>query len=110
VALAGVDLPDVGGPAGYRGGVAIVALDDRPLGRLAVSDRIGRCVRRLDPVVAAGVTTWTWDGRDEQGVPVLSGSWLVRLETSSGPRTATLGQSPITRGRVTLRIFATAGR
>jgi hypothetical protein len=51
--------------------------------RLAIYDVHGRQVRKLvDSVQEAGEQRVVWDGRDEQGSPVGSGIYVVRLEAS----------------------------
>lgn len=65
-------------PAG-REGVTLRLVSDRggPM-RLAIHDAAGRLVRRiLDGVVAPGMVEWRWDGRDESGRPVASGTYFV---------------------------------
>ena len=50
---------------------------------LCVYDVVGRCVRRLqDGAFAAGTRQVTWDGRDDHGATVASGTYLVHLESS----------------------------
>jgi hypothetical protein len=52
--------------------------------RLLIFDMTGRLVRRLvDGVQQAGSQRMIWDGRDEQGVVVSSGIYLVRLEAGN---------------------------
>lgn len=52
---------------------------------LAVYDLQGRRVRRLvHGLEAAGFKRTQWDGRDEGGMAVASGLYLIRLETGSG--------------------------
>ena len=56
--------------------------------RLAIYDPQGRLVRRLDaPPSAAGWGEATWDGRDDAGRRVASGSYWVRLWTPGETRT-----------------------
>jgi hypothetical protein len=56
--------------------------------RLAIYDPQGRLVRRLDaPPSAAGWGETTWDGRDDAGRRVASGSYWVRLWTPGETRT-----------------------
>lgn len=60
--------------------LSFVVNDDGPV-RLTIHDVRGRLVRTL---VAADLTSGdhdaTWDGRDEHGLPVASGSYLARLD------------------------------
>jgi hypothetical protein len=59
--------------------------------RLSVVDVTGRSLRiLLDGVSPAGSHTVRWDGRDNQGRPVASGVYFVRLEDGSHVRTAKL--------------------
>jgi hypothetical protein len=52
---------------------------------LRVYDVSGRTVRTLfDGVAAAGVTSLTWNGRDDAGRGVASGVYFYRLETAAG--------------------------
>lgn len=57
--------------------------------RLTVYDVTGRVVRRLwnAPVKTR---TFVWDGRDDQGRPVASGTYFLRASTSTGSRTLKL--------------------
>ena len=58
---------------------------------LAVYDQRGRRVRTLmDSVVAAGERAVEWDGRDDWGQPVASGTYVARLVTEQGIRTSKL--------------------
>ena len=51
--------------------------------RVGIYDASGRLVRQLlDRSVAAGSHTLGWDGRDEQGARVASGSYFYRLEAN----------------------------
>jgi hypothetical protein len=51
---------------------------------LSVFDVLGRRVRRLaGGEIAAGRRSAEWDGRDERGLPVGSGLYLVRLQFGS---------------------------
>jgi predicted outer membrane repeat protein len=53
--------------------------------RIAVHDPSGRrLVVLVDRELAAGTHTVSWNGRDEAGRALPSGSYLVRLETTSG--------------------------
>ena len=110
VALAGVDLPDAGGAAAWRGGVAFVtAGGERVL--LAVCDPAGRAVRRLDAWDADG-TAWVWDGRDARGAAVVAGGWVVRLDSPTATQRAAIARAlrpPGERPRVTFGIRAVAG-
>jgi len=58
--------------------------------RLAVYDVSGRTVRLLvnSGATEAGTYVTAWDGRDESGRSVANGTYLYRLETDSGTRTA----------------------
>ena len=48
--------------------------------RLAVHDLTGQRVRDLfDATVTGGARAVTWDGRDDAGQPVASGTYLYRL-------------------------------
>jgi hypothetical protein len=56
--------------------------------RLAVYDLEGRVVRRLETIPSAtGRREITWDGNDDAGRPVASGSYWVRLWTPGETRT-----------------------
>ena len=56
--------------------------------RLVVFDINGRTVRTLvSEVRAAGHHAVRWDGRDSDGVPVASGVYFYRLETSGYEQT-----------------------
>jgi len=50
---------------------------------LEVYDLGGRRVTSLGPVVAAGVTTWRWDGRDASGAPAGVGVYFARTASGS---------------------------
>jgi hypothetical protein len=67
---------------------------DLPAGgrvRLGVYDVAGRLVRTvLDADLPAGEHAALWDGRNEQGLGVASGSYLARLEAGGLRRTARL--------------------
>ncbi len=59
--------------------------------RVAVYDVTGRRVRQLwDATVPAGSATITWDGRDDAGRPVASGTYFVRASTRGSTRTTKL--------------------
>ena len=59
-----------------------------PTSRLAIYDPQGRLVRSLDTVPsAAGWHEIVWDGRDDEGRSVPSGSYWVRLWTPGMTRT-----------------------
>ncbi len=52
---------------------------------LEIVDLQGRRVNRiLDSQLAAGDATFSWDGRDTQGVPVEAGVFFVKLATGDG--------------------------
>jgi hypothetical protein len=52
---------------------------------VVVHDALGRRVRRLvDDTVAAGAYTAIWDGVDDDGRPVASGTYLVRMRHAGG--------------------------
>lgn len=58
---------------------------------LAVYDQRGRRVRTLvNSVVAAGEQVVEWDGRDDRGQLVASGTYVARLVTEQGIRTSKL--------------------
>ncbi|MFH1144784.1 MAG: C39 family peptidase [Candidatus Eisenbacteria bacterium] len=74
-------------------GETLIRLSTGPRGgskapaRLAIYDLAGRCVRLLaDPPSAPGVFETRWDGRDDEGRPVISGVYVLRL--TGGPRSA----------------------
>jgi hypothetical protein len=57
--------------------------------RIALYDALGRHVRTLvDEPLAAGRTTWTWDGRDAAGRPAPRGVYFARLTGPFGVHTA----------------------
>jgi flagellar hook assembly protein FlgD len=59
--------------------------------RLSIHDARGARIRRLvDGVLAGGGHQSTWDGRDEAGRPVPSGSYFARLEVGSTVETGKL--------------------
>jgi hypothetical protein len=57
---------------------------------LTVLDVQGRRVRRLARGERAGAGTGVWDGRDDAGVPVAPGLYVVRLEAGARALTRTL--------------------
>lgn len=58
---------------------------------LAVYDQRGRRVRTLvNSVVVAGEQVVDWDGRDDRGQPVASGTYVARLVTEQGARASKL--------------------
>ena len=94
-----VDVPVVAGAGGLqlavrganpsaRGFELEFALPAADHAALTVRDVTGRRVRELaSGPAAAGLTTVTWDGRDELGAPAASGVYFFRLETPNGTRT-----------------------
>ncbi|MFO7676757.1 MAG: FlgD immunoglobulin-like domain containing protein, partial [bacterium] len=57
--------------------------------RLVVYDVGGRVIRTLvDAEMTAGTYLSSWDGRDEKGGEVANGTYLYKLETPTGIRTA----------------------
>jgi hypothetical protein len=50
---------------------------------LEVFDLSGRRVAALAPVVAAGATTWRWDGREGNGTPAGAGVYFARTRSGS---------------------------
>lgn len=58
-------------------------------GSLQVYDVAGRAVRRF-PLVAGGVHSVNWDGRDNEGRPVSAGFYLCRLRFGEESRSARL--------------------
>lgn len=59
--------------------------------RLHVYDMLGRLVRTLiHATQPMGTYTVTWDGRDEAGTPVSSGTYLYRLEAGEHVQTRTM--------------------
>ena len=57
--------------------------------RLAVFDVSGRVVRVLaEGLTDAGTYVTAWDGRDAEGRSVANGTYLYKLETQSGLKTA----------------------
>jgi hypothetical protein len=68
------------GPAGVQLHVAGVQADGPVSGEAAVYDLAGRRMRTLlRGTVARGLTTVSWDGRDERGVALRPGVYLVRF-------------------------------
>ncbi len=62
-----------------------VALPTASQARLDVYDVFGRLVRRLhDGPLAAGATSIAWDGRNDDGRPVPSGTYIVRATSAFG--------------------------
>jgi hypothetical protein len=55
-----------------------------PAAPLDVYDLAGRRVATLQPVAAAGVTTWRWDGRNLTGSPVGAGVFFARTRDGNG--------------------------
>ena len=52
---------------------------------VTVFDVTGRLVRRLESgFFAGGIRILTWDGLDENGTPVGTGTYFARLFTDSG--------------------------
>jgi len=59
--------------------------------RVEVYDVTGRRVRLLaDAPLGAGVATLRWNGRNDAGEPVASGTYFLRASTSAGARTLKL--------------------
>jgi len=50
---------------------------------LEVFDPSGRRVASVAPVVAAGATTWRWDGREGNGTPAGAGVYFARTRSGS---------------------------
>jgi hypothetical protein len=113
-ALAGADLPDVTGPAAFRGGVAFAAIGTGARGTLSVMGARGVRARVLAPLDAGpGAGAWVWDGRDARGTALRAGAWSVGLDAVPGARLARIAPAPGPAGaapRVTFTIGAVGGR
>jgi len=73
------------GPAGTRASFRLPAAGPATL---SVYDLAGRRLRQLvSEDLAAGPHFAAWDGRNETGAPCPAGTYLLRLESSSGVRT-----------------------
>ncbi len=74
--------PAAPNPVPVGGSVAITMASPRSVdGELIVYDVRGRQVARLhEGAVAAGVTVYRWDGRDDGGHAVAAGVYLVRMQ------------------------------
>jgi hypothetical protein len=60
-------------------------------GEVMVHDLAGRRVRVIERgAIARGLTTLSWDGRDERGAPLKPGVYVVRFTTTSGAAIARL--------------------
>jgi hypothetical protein len=86
VALAeGEALGIVPNPASIGGARVLCRLANAGLIRVAIFDVTGRAVRRLaSGPFSAGVQTLRWDGRDDAGLPVGAGNYVVRFESDAG--------------------------
>ena len=51
---------------------------------VVVYDTAGRTVRRLVGVALSGACEIAWDGRDERGRTVTSGTYFLRMTTEGG--------------------------
>jgi hypothetical protein len=90
VALRGVECSI--GPNPFSGNT-YVTLDLGAHRRLAISvvDMLGRPVCTLhDGLMDAGRTTLAWDGRDDRGTALPSGTYLLRIESGGGSLTRPL--------------------
>jgi len=69
----------------------VVSLPEKAAARLLVYDARGRAVRTLlAREIPAGITTIEWDGTDDGGAPLPSGTYFSRIETRDGARTVKL--------------------
>lgn len=77
------------GPTGVQLHLAGAPGDREVTGEAAVYDLAGRRVRVIHQgAVARGLTTLSWDGRDERGVPLRAGVYLVRFAAAGSTAVA----------------------
>lgn len=83
-------------PNPFNGGTSIrVHFPQRIAAILEVYSLLGgRVATIFNGIAEAGVRTWTWDGRDDRGVPVASGVYYARV---------TAGGATQTRSMITMR-------
>jgi hypothetical protein len=81
-----------GHPNPFNGSVSIsLELPENGRYQLAIYDILGRKVKTLlDGIEAAGSREVTWDGRDEAGEDISSGTYFVRLQGSDKSNTLKL--------------------
>jgi hypothetical protein len=71
------------GPNPFRERLSLLVMHDCAAdSRVVVSNCTGRVIRRLWPLNTRGaVSEFTWNGRDEEGVPVNAGSYWLTVES-----------------------------
>lgn len=75
------------GPNPFRDAISFRVQPSAAPARLLILDVRGRSVRSLELEAAPQTESIRWDGRDDRGVSVASGVYVVRLETPSGVHT-----------------------
>ncbi len=77
------------GPTGIQVHLAGAAGDPALTGEVAIYDPAGRRVRTVRRgAMARGLSTLTWDGRDDRGAELRAGVYLVRVSAATGSAVA----------------------